>query len=132
MTTPSFTINGLSPLALRIAMFLHGASGIVRMETIRAVARALNMADQLPQALQQLQEMKQAEVCPWCDALVTGCEDRWCRSHGPQNAQAIRDGELGEAGWRAQTWRTRHTPDCPKSGRMPTKAAVVAHSRRHA
>jgi hypothetical protein len=112
VSAPAFTINGLNPLALRIAMFLHGASGLVRMETIRAVATTLKMSELLPQALQQLQENKQAEVCPWCDALVASCEDQWCQLHA------------------GNVWRTRHTPDCPRAGKMPSKEVVTGNRRR--
>lgn len=112
MSTPSFTINGLNPLALRIAMFLHGSFGVVRMETIRAVAESLRMSDQLPLALQQLQEMKQAEVCQFCDALLsTVCSDKWCVRH------------------RGNGWKTGHVKECPRAGKMPSRVAGVREER---
>jgi hypothetical protein len=112
--TPRFTINGLNPLALRIALFLHGTSGLVRMETVRAVAGSLGMSDLLPTALKQLQESKQAEVCPWCDALITACNDPWCGLH------------------KGSGWKTRHTPDCPRAGKTVVSNLVPIVRRRHA
>lgn len=115
MTTPSFTINGLNPLALRIAMFLHGASGVVHMETIRAVAGEMGLSGLLPSALQQLKEYQQAEVCPYCDVLLTvACTDQWCSRH------------------RGSGWKTGHVRECPSAGKMPAKETVLVVSRRHA
>lgn len=105
MTMSRFAINGLNPLARRIAMFLHQAHGIVRLETLRAMAEYEGQLPLLAPALQQLEEFQQATSCPHCDALLTECSDPFCRLHADRH------------------WKTGHLPDCPRTG----KKTVVSH-----
>lgn len=110
-----FTLNGLSPLARRIAVFLHSVSGIVRMDEIRAIARQYSEIERLPLALKQLQESGQAEVCPWCDALLTpACQDQWCRLH------------------KGSGLKIRHTLDCPRAGKAVGGVPGKTMGRRRA
>lgn len=71
MQTPKFSINGLNRLARALALLLHGSSGLIRMETIRAVARERRESQLLPAALEQLRGYRVAEVCGCCDVLLS-------------------------------------------------------------
>jgi hypothetical protein len=103
-------INGLGPLACKIALHLHNSdSSIVRMETIIEFARQMRLKSHLPYALQQLEELEVAHVCRHCDCLVgIACDPntaQWCQRH--RNTGGV---------------RTRHLPDCP-AARKPAQPA---------
>lgn len=102
------TINGLSPRALQISMWLHNAIGIVRQQTIydaflfQAPVNATNgRTDDVTtqEAIAELQEMGFLEICRACDCVITA--------------------ECDGCGEHSRGFRTRHLPSCDDFKRKP-------------